>query len=128
MATTAQLDRMKSLNADASTLRSMYGLPTQDFMGYIAKGDTGLYTGNKQGLIYAHEKELLLKPSDTKNILDAAFTTRDMYNSLKPVSTNALNTNNVNSGGNVTINEMTVETNDATQFTQDLRSLAIREK
>ena len=98
----------------------------RDSGGVLPNGMTAINTSGKP--------EYVLSPQDfqnilnSKNILNTAFATRDIYNSLKPTNTNELNANNTNSGGNITINEMTVETNDATQFTQDLRSLAIREK
>lgn len=41
-----------------------------DLLNKIVKADTGTYTGDQEGLLYVHKKELVLSENDTANTLD----------------------------------------------------------
>lgn len=75
----AQIDSRTS--GDSTT----YNQASQAYKDYMAKFDTGGYTGEwgpEGKFLMAHEKELILNQNDTKNILNTVQLTRDMLNTI----------------------------------------------
>jgi TP901 family phage tail tape measure protein len=118
-------------NAHYKDVLSDYGLTPdtlpQDIWQYF---DTGGYTGDKGGMAILHKKELVLNEADTKNILKA-------INIIKPIGTwldnrRRLNLPDVGRGSSnstqnlYTFNNMTVRTNDAKAFLNNLLLIANR--
>ena len=124
VATSDQVASMAMMSQNAENLRKQYGLSFENLVGYVAKADTGMYSGNKEGLIYMHQKELVLNQQDSKNYLD--FTNLLRKNSDMPfVSTGRSNTSPVNNYiTNVNIEKVVAD--NADKLAQQIRNYTFK--
>lgn len=100
-----------------------------NFRDIVLKGnpktfDTGGFTGNSKGLAWLDEKEIILNKLDTENLLKAINLTRNLVQNFKLPQLSMANANNNSATANhFHFNNMTIKTENATSFINELKTL-----
>jgi len=88
----------------------------------LVTGETGLYTGNQEGLMYVHKKELLLNDTDTPNFLEGLNIVKDIVANIKlptfnmPTTLAGIGGQTIENNFNFGKDSVNVQTNDVTDF------------
>lgn len=79
------LDHQQALDYLASNPNLAKDVKAKDFTGFDTGGFTGYWNGNDGKLAMLHQKEIVLNPNDTKNLLDMVKMTRDFIPNLPKI-------------------------------------------
>jgi hypothetical protein len=117
----AKIEKIKIESSDDKSTSSRTSLPIS---GTPQTFDTGGYTSTSEGLAWLDKKEIILNKLDTANLLKALNITRDLVKAIKLPQFNPVSaSSNSATANHFHFNNMTVKTENATSFINDLKTL-----